>query len=109
MALNDQKAWLVCYDITDRRRLSRFHSFIKKRAVPVQYSVFCFEGSAAQVGKLAAEITSLIDTAADDVRIYQMPERPLCDALGAASVPSGVTLHSARNQGWPGLIGGRAS
>lgn len=109
MALNAPKAWLICYDIADRRRLSRFHRFISKRAVPVQYSVFCYEGSAAQIGKLAAEIETHIDPAADDVRIYQMPERPECDSLGSGSVPAGVSLHSAKHEGWARLIGGAAS
>lgn len=109
MALNDPKSWLVCYDIADRRRLSRFHRFMKRHGIPLQYSVFCYEGSAAQAGKLASEIESLIDTAADDVRIYQMPAHPQCDTLGAASMPAGVTLHSPRNQGWTGLIGGRGN
>ena len=56
MALNTPRAWLITYDITDPRRLVRLHRFLVRQATPVQYSVFHFEGSAAQMGRLMADI-----------------------------------------------------
>ena len=35
--------WLVCYDISDKKRLGRVFRFLKKKGVPVQYSVFLVE------------------------------------------------------------------
>jgi len=73
MALTQPKAWLIAYDIADKRRLSRLHRFIKSRAVPVQYSVFYFEGSSAQVGRFLGEIETYINVKQDDVRAYPLP------------------------------------
>lgn len=108
MALNAPRGWLICYDIGDPRRLSRFHRFLEKRAVPVQYSVFCFQGSAAQLGQLVREIASRIDPAVDDVRVYQLPERPHYDGFGRGSVPEGVTIRSAANAALAYLTGNRS-
>ena len=49
MALNTPRGWLITYDITNPKRLVRLHRFLVKQATPVQYSVFHFEGSAAQM------------------------------------------------------------
>jgi len=103
MALNATRSWLICYDIADPRRLARLHRFLKGLAVPVQYSVFLYEGSAAQLGRLVPDIESRIDAGADDVRIYQMPDAPQCDTLGRGSLPSGTAILSERGAGFGGL------
>lgn len=87
----------MTYDIADKRRLSRLHRFIKKHAVPVQYSVFLFEGSGAQVGRLMDKIEGYIDPKYDDVRAYQLPAEPQLVTLGRGSLPESLTLASARN------------
>ena len=74
MALNTPRGWLITYDITNPRRLVRLHRFLVRQATPVQYSVFHFEGSAAQMGRLMADIETRIDAGTDDVRAYQLPE-----------------------------------
>ena len=56
MALNTPRGWLITYDITNPKRLVRLHRFLVRQATPVQYSVFHFEGSAAQMGRLMADI-----------------------------------------------------
>jgi CRISPR-associated protein Cas2 len=96
MALNQQRTWLICYDITDPRRLVRLHRFLRKHAEPVQYSVFYYEASAAQLGRLVGEIEARIDRRSDDVRIYQLPERLECTTLGRGSLPGGSWLLSDR-------------
>lgn len=108
MALNAPRGWLVCYDIGDPRRLSRFHRFLKQHAVPVQYSVFCFQGSAAQLGRLVRQIESRIDAAVDDVRVYQLPEHPQYEGFGRGSLPEGVTIRSADNAALPYLTRSRS-
>lgn len=87
MALNTPRGWLITYDITDPRRLIRLHRFLVRHALPVQYSVFHFEGSAAQMGRLMADIATRIDPATDDVRGYQLPERLSLDTIGRGSLP----------------------
>lgn len=94
MALTQQRGWLVAYDITHPKRLVRFHRFLRKHAEPVQYSVFYYEGSAAQLGRLVGEIERRIDPSSDDVRIYQLPERIDCTTFGRGSVPADTWLLS---------------
>lgn len=107
MALNQARGWLICYDIRDNRRLSRLHRFLKSHAVPIQYSVFCYQGSAAQLGRLVREMESRIDRKADDVRVYQLPEQPHFEGLGTRSLPEGVLIQSALNASLPHLVGNR--
>lgn len=95
MALNAPRAWLITYDITNPKRLVRLHRFLRKQAVPVQYSVFHFEGSQAQIGRLMAQIEARIDARTDDVRAYQLPERLSIDTLGRGSVPRDTLLLSS--------------
>jgi CRISPR-associated protein Cas2 len=107
LALNASRPWLITYDIADKRRLSRLHRFIKKHAVPVQYSVFLFEGSGAQVGRLMNEIEGYIDPKYDDVRAYQLPVESELVTLGRGSLPESLTLTSARNPLLDSLIHAR--
>ena len=90
MALSTRRDWIIAYDIADSRRLQRVHRFLCGEAVPIQYSVFLFTGSAAQLGRLFQGLEKLIMHAEDDVRGY-----PLCDGysvenLGCGILPEGV-------------------
>jgi len=95
MALNAPGAWLITYDITEPKRLTRLHRFLRKHGVPVQYSVFHFEGSPAQMGRLMAQIETRIDPRTDDVRAYQLPEHLSIDILGRGVLPSHTGLLSS--------------
>lgn len=94
MALNTPRAWLITYDITNPKRLMRLHRFLRKHAVPVQYSVFHYEGSAASMGRLIAQIEARIDPATDDVRAYQLPEHLSIDTLGRGGIPGDTYIFS---------------
>jgi CRISPR-associated protein Cas2 len=94
MALNTPRGWLITYDITEPRRLMRLHRFLVRQAIPVQYSVFHFEGSAAQMGRLMKDIATRIDPATDDVRGYQLPERLSLDTIGRGSLPGAAYVLS---------------
>ena len=87
MALGAVHAWLITYDIADHKRLGRLHRFIKKNAAPVQYSVYATQKSVAGIGRLANEIRDYIKPQEDDVRIYQIPDRPLIMTLGKSALP----------------------
>lgn len=104
MALNTPRGWLITYDITDRRRLVRLHRFLVKQATPVQYSVFHFEGSAAQMGRLMADIETRIDTRSDDVRGYQLPEHLSIDTIGRGSLPADTLLLSPTSPSLQALL-----
>ncbi|MBP6130120.1 CRISPR-associated endonuclease Cas2 [Thauera sp.] len=94
MALNTPRGWLITYDITNPKRLMRLHRFLVRQATPVQYSVFHFAGSPAQMGRLMADIATRIDPATDDVRGYQLPEHLSIDTLGRGSLPGETFLLS---------------
>lgn len=103
MALNEPRAWLIAYDIADKRRLSRLHRRIKSRAMPVQYSVYYFEGSAAQMASFLGEIETWIDVKKDDVRAYPLPSDLKYDSYGRGSLPLSGLIFSDRTQDLPGL------
>ncbi|HRP95589.1 MAG TPA: CRISPR-associated endonuclease Cas2 [Rhodocyclaceae bacterium] len=97
MAVNAPRTWLITYDITNPKRLVRLHRFLRRHATPVQYSVFLFEGSAAQMGRLMADIETRIDKKTDDVRGYQLPARLQIDTFGRGSLPADTHLLSDRS------------
>ncbi len=73
---------IVAYDIANPKRLGRVHRYLKKQAVPLQYSVFLVELDQARREKLLRGLRELIDTRQDDVRIYPLPDQPEWIALG---------------------------
>lgn len=104
MAVNNVRGWLICYDIANPKRLARLHRFLKRFAQPVQYSVFYYEGSAAQLGRRMQDIAARINPRDDDVRAYPIPNPPLLHTLGRGVLPSGVLLQSSRSTGLQRLL-----
>jgi CRISPR-associated protein Cas2 len=70
-----RKAWLIGYDIASPRRLRRVHRLLKRRAFPVQYSLFAAALTAVERDRLLAELGRLIHPRKDDVRFWPLPER----------------------------------
>ena len=64
--------FLICYDITDPKRLARMARYLEQIAVRVQYSVFLYRGDRAEVERLADKLDTWIDPEVDDVRIYRV-------------------------------------
>lgn len=92
MGLSEVRNWLIGYDIRDQRRLQRVHRYLKERALPVQYSVFVFQGTSLQVKQILSGLEELIQPHWDDVRIYHLPECCQVVQLGRKSFPEGVYL-----------------
>ncbi|MDP3616430.1 MAG: CRISPR-associated endonuclease Cas2 [Rhodoferax sp.] len=90
MSLHANASWLVTYDIADPRRLARLFKYLKKQGVPVQYSVFLVEASAAKMGNLIVQMAKMVDKEADDVRAYRLPERTWKVSLGGSILPDGI-------------------
>ena len=97
MSHTEQRNWLIAYDIADPRRLVRVHRYLKRHAIPVQYSVFVLRGNQIMLERVLRGIAELIAPGADDVRAYHLPD--LCEVamLGRQSLPEGVMF------GAPGL------
>lgn len=93
--MNRRRAWLIAYDIRDPKRLARLHRLIKARAIAVQYSVYLFEGSAAELGNFFGEIRQYVEPREDDVRAYPIPQRIEVHVLGRGSMPESACIVSA--------------
>ena len=88
----EQRNWLIAYDIADPRRLARVHRHLKRYAIPVQYSVFVFQGSQIMLERVLDGIQERIEPTADDVRAYHLPHRCEVAMLGRQYLPDGVVL-----------------
>lgn len=87
-----QRPFLISYDIANPRRLARLHRALRKRAAAIQYSVFLGRFTEAGLAEVRAVISSIIDPAEDDVRIYPLPEGGWQRRLGRSSMPDGLLL-----------------
>ncbi|MDM7997838.1 MAG: CRISPR-associated endonuclease Cas2 [Acidobacteriota bacterium] len=92
MSHTEQRNWLVAYDIANPRRLCRVHRFLKGHAIPVQYSVFVFQGSQMELQRVLTGISSHISPDEDDVRAYHLPDRCEVAMLGRQDLPDGIVL-----------------
>ncbi len=61
--------YLVAYDITDKKRLTKVHRLLQNWGIPLQKSVFIVNG-ALDIDFLQKDIRKLIEEKTDDVRIY---------------------------------------
>ncbi|WJW76678.1 CRISPR-associated endonuclease Cas2 [Thiohalobacter sp. IOR34] len=92
MAVRESRFYLVCYDISDPRRLARLHRYLSARAVPVQYSVFILWADSVKVDALVREILEIINPREDDVRVYPLPRQIELETLGRRGLPEGLLL-----------------
>lgn len=104
MAMTAPRSWIIAYDIRDPNRLAHVHKSITSSAIAVQYSVFWFEGSMAQLASLFAELRDVVDLGEDDIRAYQIPPSPEVVVLGRASFPSGMHILPSRAEGGHGIL-----
>jgi CRISPR-associated protein Cas2 len=74
------------------RRLGKVHRYLKGHAIPVQYSVFVFQGSEIALECVLSGIAARIEPGADDVRAYHLPARCEVTMLGRQQFPEGVVL-----------------
>jgi CRISPR-associated protein Cas2 len=66
------RAYLLSYDIADKKRLRRMHLLAKAYGTPLQYSVFACLLSPTQRVLLASRIESQIDSRADRVVLIDL-------------------------------------
>lgn len=82
--------FVICYDISNPRRLGRLYRYLLKRAVPLQYSVFLFSGDDRQLDRCMEGAIELIDEKQDDLRVYPLPSRGLKARIGRPALPEGI-------------------
>lgn len=82
--------YLIGYDVRNRSRLQKIHRKMMGYAVPVQYSIFLFTGTDAELKKCIATVKPTLDLKVDDLRCYQLPTHGFRGRLGTAVLPDGV-------------------
>jgi len=92
VSFSEPHLYLISYDIADPRRLQRVHAFLRRHALPVQYSVFLARLSERRLVGLLAELARRIDPGSDDVRAYPLPQDAEPVTMGRQFLPSGVML-----------------
>lgn len=92
MANNKLRLHLICYDIADPKRLGRVHRFLRKQALPVQYSVFIAYVAPRTLAGILAGINEFIEPREDDVRCYTLPSEVDIVEIGRHMLPEGVAL-----------------
>lgn len=102
MSLHDTVRWVVCYDIRDADRGMQVLRFMKSHGLPLQYSVFVVEASAARMRQLMGDMAALIVPSVDDVRAYRWPDHAENHELGCPRVPEGMVIGSAPGSPRPG-------
>jgi CRISPR-associated protein Cas2 len=84
--------YLLTYDIANPKRLGRLYRAMKKRAVPIQYSVFLARLTPARLADMRSMVLSIIDEREDDVRFYPLPTDGWQRRLGRTTLPAGLLL-----------------
>ena len=100
MSTDERKTWLVAYDIRCPRRLGRVHRQLKREGSTVQYSAYAVVASDREIRRLLQQIETLIDTKADDVRAYHVPQRCPIWTLGTQNLPDGLVVDATLASGW---------
>ena len=85
--------YLICYDISDNKRLQRLGRRLEKLAIRIQYSVF-YAPSVTQemLFDIIGTIDEIIEATEDDVRVYTVMDVGF--RLGQAIDLSDVTILS---------------
>lgn len=67
--------YLVCYDITSPKRLSKVAKYLERKGVRMQYSFFSCEVDSKDLAKIKKDMISLIDEEYDKICFI-----PICDS-----------------------------
>ena len=87
--------WLLAHDIRDPRRLQRVWRYLRQEGVRLQYSVYVLAGTRHHIETVLAQLRTLIDEQADDVRVYPLNENTCIWGLGTQFDTDGNTLCDA--------------
>ena len=67
------KQWhILAYDVRDEKRLQKVHYYLKKRAMPLQKSVFLLHCSAADLAAILQGVRQRAHLREDDIRLYPL-------------------------------------
>jgi len=73
------KDYLLCYDISDKKRLVKIAKIIEADAMRIQRSVYFYEKvSKKELTKLIDRVVAILDEKADDFRVYTIKNKGIC-------------------------------
>lgn len=76
--------YLICYDISDEKRLATLSKFLEKEAYRIQKSIFLLlTPTQEELNSLTEKIQTIIDITVDDVRLYTIKKNGY--VLGSAT------------------------
>ncbi|MFN3533314.1 MAG: CRISPR-associated endonuclease Cas2 [Candidatus Brocadia sp.] len=85
--------YIVCYDVTDEKRLRKVFKTLTGIGTHVQYSVFFCKLTWQELTELKKRLNEIIDGNEDDIRIYPLPAHIKFVALGQGDrIPEGVEI-----------------
>ncbi len=71
-----QKHFIIAYDISDAKRVSKIGKLVEKYAMRIQLSIYLYEQvTQNELMILIENIVSLMDENEDDLRIYRVKNR----------------------------------
>ena len=71
-----KKDFLICYDIADKRRLSKIAKIIEQNSMRIQYSVYFYENvTKKELDILIKKILNILDKDFDDFRVYTIKDK----------------------------------
>lgn len=82
--------YLICYDIANPKRLAKVHRKVVKQAAFVQFSVYYFSGSKADLDNFLIDIEQIIHVKEDDVRVYLVESLKKATQVGQSWLPDGI-------------------
>lgn len=85
--------YLVCYDITDPKKLGRVFRLLKGNGIHLQYSVFQCSLTWPELINLKERLVTIINPKEDDIRIYPLPSDYKVIIMGRGNrTPDGVEV-----------------
>lgn len=85
--------YIVCYDITDEKRLRKVFKSLSGIGTHLQYSMFFCKLTWPELEELKEKLGGIIEDSEDDIRIYPLPSKVKCSVLGKGDrVPEGVEI-----------------
>ena len=83
-----KKDFLISYDISNKKRLTKIAKIIESQTIRIQRSVYFYEQvTQKELNALIAEVLKFLDEKADDLRIYTIKDKGI--HLGSA-----IDLHN---------------
>lgn len=86
MKLHD---YIICYDISDKKRLVKISKLLEKTGARIQYSIYFYPKVAKEcIDDLVEKLNKLINQEEDDIRIYKI------DIKNSIHLKSGIDLQN---------------